>query len=256
MTDMKVYQVPGGYIVHGDSTDPYVMDEVRDLVPCISLVIADPPYGNIVMQDWDRVDQTATEFSEWMLDWCGEWAARMEPGGAMYVWGGYGKPGFRPYFRFLHEVEQRTPLQMANYITWAKKRAYGIQWGYLETREDVVYLVNGDRKKPRAFNIPLLDQKRGYAGYNAKYPAKSEYLRRTSVWTDITEIFRGKEHPTQKQQRLHEVMIETSSLFGDWVIDPFAGYGTTGFAARTLGRSFVLIENDTEYVRQMLYRML
>ena len=114
----------------------------------------------------------------------------------------------------------------------------------------------GDRKKPRAFNIPLLDQKRGYAGYNAKYPAKSEYLRRTSVWTDITEIFRGKEHPTQKQQRLHEVMIETSSLFGDWVIDPFAGYGTTGFAARTLGRSFVLIENDTEYVRQMLYRML
>ena len=243
-------------MITGDSTSPSVIACTRELTcSAIPLIIADPPYGNVINQSWDKTTASSVEFSDWMLSWTASWSAQMADGGAMYVWGGYGRPGFRPYFRYLHEVEYETDLQAANFIIWSKKRAFGISWGYLETREDCVYLVKGDRKKPRVFNVPLLDQKRGYPGYNPKYPAKSEYLRRTSVWTDITEILRGKKHPAQKQQRLHEIMIETSSRPGDWVVDPFAGYGTTAFAARALGRPFVMIESDFTYATDMIDRL-
>ena len=86
--------------------------------------------------------------------------------------------------------------------------------------------------------------KRGYAGYNKDYPAKSEFLRRTNVWTDVTELFRGKIHPAEKPSRLAEIMIETSSLPGEWVLDPFAGSGSTGVAAANLGRPCLLIEES------------
>ena len=39
-------------------------------------------------------------------------------------------------------------------------------------------------------------------------------------------------------------MIETSSLPGEWVLDPFAGSGSTGVAAANLGRPCLLIEES------------
>jgi DNA modification methylase len=181
-----------------------------------------------------------------MLKWTTQLAALSAPGAALYIWGGIGRPGFRPFYRFLTEVEERTPYQLSSHITWAKKRAYGIQWGYLFTREELAYLVLGDIKKPRCFNVPLLETKRSYAGYDPKYPAKSEFYRRTNVWTDITEILRGKVHATQKPDRTSEIPIEVHTRPGEWVLDPFAGSGTTGRAARTLKRRFVLVERDPE----------
>ena len=37
------------------------------------------------------------------------------------------------------------------------------------TREECVMLVKGN--KPATFNVPYLDQLRGYARFNKKYPA-------------------------------------------------------------------------------------
>ena len=41
----------------------------------------------------------------------------------------------------------------------------------------------------------------------------------------------------------------------DWVIDPFAGSGTTAFAAMRLARRFVVIENDEKTFEEMLTRL-
>ena len=246
-----------GYAINADCMDVNVINDVRDLVPGrnVPLIVADPPYGGIVSEDWDNLlspDDLAAELSRFT-----RWYANLivTPGGAIYVWGGLGKPGNRAFLRYLVETEVPGQLELANVITWAKKRAYGVQNNYLWTREECAYWVVGDAKKPRMFNIPLLDEKRGYAGYNARYPAKSEYYRRTNVWTDVTEIFRGKVHPTQKAQRVIEIPIQVHTALGEWVLDPFAGSGTTALAARALGRRWIVIEKDSTYCEAMVQRL-
>lgn len=199
------------------------------------LIIADPPYVDILPVDWDRKESLYGRLATLV--------ERLLPeGGTAYVWGGIGKPHNRVFFDWLSRVERETTLRIHTVITWSKKRAYGKKDNYLFTREECAMLVKGDC--PRTFNIPLLDVKRGYAGYNKDYPAKSEFLRRTNVWTDVTELFRGKIHPAEKPSRLAEIMIETSSLPGEWVLDPFAGSGSTGVAAANLGRPCLLIEES------------
>jgi DNA modification methylase len=249
------HEVDGGYVVHGDSTSSDVASRCAQMFPSVGLIIADPPYGNVVDEKWDRTLKTQGEFAQWMNDWTKLWTDHvLIDGGAFYVWGGIGAPSFRPFFEYLSKIERSGSFELANLITWSKKRAYGVQKNYLFTREECAYFVKGASKSPRKFNIPLLSTKRGYSGFNAKYPAKSEYYRRTNVWTDITEIMRGKLHPTQKAQRLHEVMIEVHTDPGDYVVDIFAGAGTTAMAAKALGRKFVVVESDASMVSDMVKR--
>lgn len=245
---MKKIEFDDGIALCGDSSSAEVLNEIRGVIPPegVPLVATDPPYGNVVSQAWDKWKDGQRSFVDWMLDWTKTYAGLLIPGGAMYVWGGYGSPGFRPFFEYVARLESETPMRMANFLTWSKRRAYGVQHNYLATREDCAYLIKGDVKKPAIFNVPYLDEKRGYAGYNKKYPAKSEYYRRTNVWTDVTELLRGKVHPTQKPLRVTEVPIESNTAPGDWVIDPFAGSMTTAWAARKLGRRWVCVEKDND----------
>ena len=54
-------------------------------------------------------------------------------------------------------------------------------------------------------------------------------------------------HPTQKPLRLVRRAIVASSREGDLVFDPFSGSGTSGVAAKELGRFFVGVEKEEEY---------
>lgn len=245
-----------GIVIRADCTEPWVPEWVVSMTGQVPLVVTDPPYGNIVSETWDKVDVSAAEFANWLANFTKMWAdVALLGGGAFYVWGGIGRPNFRPFLHYITMVESDGVLELANLITWSKKRAYGVAHNYLFTREELAYFVKGDIKKPRRFNVPLLDEKRGYAGYNAKYPAKSEFYRRTNVWTDITEILRGKIHPTQKPERLMEIPILTHTNPGEWVIDPFGGSGTTAVACRNTGRKFVIIENDPQHYRTTVERL-
>jgi DNA modification methylase len=270
---VRIEEVEGGYAVCDDSTHEATIDAAARLAGGkVPLVIADPPYGNILRAGWDRTALGADEFARWMLRWTFQWSRALLDGAAFYVWGGIGLPGFRPFLRYLLMVEehfddpgwaynQHRPefaigLKLANLITWKKRRAYGVQHNYLFTREELAYFTKGDDiKRPRCFNVPLLEEKRGYAGYNPKYPAKSEHYRRSNVWADVTEVMRGKLHPAQKAQRVMEITIEVHTQPGEWVIDPFAGSGTTALAARKLGRRFVVVEKDEATFDGMLARL-
>ena len=54
-------------------------------------------------------------------------------------------------------------------------------------------------------------------------------------------------HPTQKPVALMEYLIKTYTNEGDAVLDFTMGSGTTGVAAKNLGRSFIGIELDPTY---------
>lgn len=248
----EIEKFDDGYAILADSTAEALYEFVLGLTGALKLILTDPPYGNIVKEDWDQTLMSDTQFCEWMLDWTDLWKQALLPNAAMYVWGGIGIPQFRPFLKYIVEAEQDNFL-LANLITWAKKRAYGIQHNYLFVREELAYFINGpDITKPLQFNVPYLDQKRGYPGYNKKYPAKSEYLRRTNVWNDITELLKGKRHPTQKCLPVMSVPITVHTDPGDWVVDLFAGAGTTAMAARQLGRKFVVIERDPKHFKPLV----
>ncbi len=60
-----------------------------------------------------------------------------------------------------------------------------------------------------------------------------------------------KAHPTQKPEALllpGDPVASTKP--GDVILDPFFGTGTTGAAAKRLGRKFIGIEREAEYVAQ------
>lgn len=252
---MKLEQFPDGYAIQADSTLVETRDYVHELIGDFGLIIADPPYGNILRdQKWDRFSFDEDKFVEWMLDWTRLWQSYMSQGSAFYCWGGIGIKNFRPFIRYMCEIEKKTPLEISTLVTWSKRRGYGISHSYLFTREELLYTVNGNPKKPRVFNIPLLDEKRGYAGFDDKYPAKSEFKRRTNVWVE-PELLRGKHHAAAKAARVIEIPIESSSNPGEWVIDPFAGSGTTAHACRKLGRKFVVVENDEKTFDDMVARL-
>lgn len=251
---MRIERFADGYAICGDGTSEETIVEVMRLIGQVPLIICDPPYGKVLSVKWDRVNTSDIEFCGWMLSWTRLWAQALCNGGSMYVWGGTGRVGFRPFFRYLVAAERPGEFELANLITWKKRRGYGKRRDYLFCREECAWFVNGDAKRPLCFNIPLLDEKRGYAGYNAKYPALSEYLRRSNVWVE-PELLRGKVHPAQKAQRVIEIPIEVHTSPGEWVVDPFAGSGTTALAARELCRRFVVIENDEKTFDEMLTRL-
>jgi site-specific DNA-methyltransferase (adenine-specific) len=73
----------------------------------------------------------------------------------------------------------------------------------------------------------------------------------TDVWWHTIVSPTGKEktgYPTQKPEALVRRMLQASTRPGDWCLDPFAGSGTLGAAARGLGRHFVLIDSNSEAV--------
>ncbi|MFA5605581.1 MAG: DNA methyltransferase [Leucobacter sp.] len=79
----------------------------------------------------------------------------------------------------------------------------------------------------------------------------------TDTWWHTIVSPTGRErtgYPTQKPVGILRRIIQASSRPGDWVLDPFAGSGTTGVAAAELGRRFVLIDEHPEAVSVMRRR--
>lgn len=72
-------------------------------------------------------------------------------------------------------------------------------------------------------------------------------LRRGSVITASRPCSQTIQHPTEKPVSLMRQLIESSSIPGDVVFDPFAGVGPTLVAAVLLGRQAVGIELNEGY---------
>ena len=80
----------------------------------------------------------------------------------------------------------------------------------------------------------------------------------TDVWWHTIVSPTGKEktgYATQKPIGILKRIIRASSRPGDWVLDPFAGSGTTGQAAGELERKFVVMDSNPEALEIMEKRL-
>lgn len=76
----------------------------------------------------------------------------------------------------------------------------------------------------------------------------------TDVWWHTIVSPTGREktgYPTQKPEGILRRIVQASTREGDWVLDFFAGSGTTGAVAATLGRRFVLVDENPEAIAIM-----
>lgn len=80
----------------------------------------------------------------------------------------------------------------------------------------------------------------------------------TDVWWHTIVSPTGKEktgYPTQKPEGILRRIIQASSRPDDWVLDFFAGSGTTGAVAARLGRRFLLMDQNPEAIDVMRARL-
>ena len=217
--------------------------DCQSLVPMladgsVNLWIADPPYYGVVDESWDNQWPNVSTYVDWFVDTLTMFRPKLAPTASIVFFGGIGAHGHRPLFDVMRRIEQLDLLRYRNLITWGKRRAYGKSHDYLFTREEIAWYSVASERTAVTFNVPYLEEKRGYAGFNPKYPAKSEFKRVSNVWTDISELFKP-ERKCQKPLALLKRLVATHSNPGDIVVDPFVGWGTTGVAALELGRNFV-----------------
>lgn len=130
------------------------------------------------------------------------------------------------------------------------------------------YIFVLSKGKPHAWN-PIKDRRNICAeqstwGNNSKrQPDGSVIPKNKVIYAEVgmrTNIWRGKTrgqeegcvslpHPAMMPKWLARDLILSFSNIGDTILDPFCGSGTTGMVAIELGRKFVGVELNPEYVK-------
>jgi len=89
--------------------------------------------------------------------------------------------------------------------------------------------------------------------YTREYAPQSPARPYPSIWTDVNTSRQSKAHltsmfpgatpfETPKPEELIKRIFDLSTDEGDWVLDSFAGSGTTGAVAQKLGRCWIMVE--------------
>jgi site-specific DNA-methyltransferase (adenine-specific) len=91
----------------------------------------------------------------------------------------------------------------------------------------------------------------GFLLAKGKPPQPAKPLSDVLPW----QYTRNELHPNEKPVAGIQPLIEAFSSPGGIVLDPFAGSGTTGVAARACGRQFILIEAAWRYYQTARARL-
>lgn len=218
---------------------------------CVDLVFADPPYnlqlgGELHRPDNSRVDGVDADWDQignhddydlFSCAWMEEASRILKPDGAIWVIGSY-----HNIFR-LGTFLQDMGFWIRNDIIWRKSNPMPNFKGtrFTNAHETLIWATKTKDARP-TFNY-------------AAMKALNDGVQMRSDWTfpicsggERLKLEDGKKaHPTQKPEALlHRVLLATTNP-GDIVLDPFFGTGTTGAAARRLGRHFIGLEQDMNY---------
>lgn len=204
------------------------------------LIVADPPY-NLGKHFGNNVDRRRRdEYGQFTRAWLAEACRVLRPGGAIYVF-----MGVRYIAHLYRLLEEDFELCPQGWITWHYTQGMGRKRGYSPRHEDILFFSKG---REITFNLDAV-----------RVPQKY-YRRRNNmaganpgdVWQFSHVHYCSAErlaHPTQKPEALIERIVRASSNPGDLVLDPFLGSGTTARVAAALGRRWIGIEVNPDYVK-------
>ena len=225
----------------------------------VDLIFADPPYnlsgnglkweGNTTGGDWYMVNEewdkmTAPEYLKFTRKWIGGCHRVLKDNGSIYISCTYHN------IAEVMIVLKQLDFKINNVITWQKTNAMPNMTRRIFTHssEFVVWAVKG---KKWVFNYKELKD------INPDKQKDGSQKQMRDVWllplVQGKERLRGKDgralHPTQKPEEMLKRIIIASSNNGDLVLDPFLGSGTTAVVAKRLGRNWIGIEKNKEYLK-------
>jgi modification methylase len=218
----------------------------------VDLVFADPPYNlqigrglvrpNDTIVDgvddaWDKFGSFA-DYDAFTRAWLGHCRRILKPDGAIWVIGSY-----HNIFR-LGVALQDLGFWVQNDVVWRKVNPMpNFRGKRLTNAHETLIWAARDRTSRPTFNYDALKIA------NDDLQMRSDWLLPICSGPERLKDDGGrKAHPTQKPEALlHRVIVATTDP-GDVVLDPFFGTGTTGAVARRLGRHYVGIERDPDYV--------
>src|SRR5213076_328100 len=218
----------------------------------VDLVFADPPYNlqikgdlkrpdeshvDAVNDDWDKFSSFAA-YDDFTRAWLLACRRLMKPAATLWVIGSY-----HNIFR-VGTVLQDLGFWILNEVVWRKSNPMPNFRGrrFTNAHETLIWAAREPGGKGYTFNYEALK-----AG-NDDVQVRSDWTVALCTGEERLKGDNGKKlHPTQKPEALLARVILSSSRPGDLILDPFSGTGTTGAAAKRLGRQFIGIERDLAY---------
>ncbi|MBN1383535.1 MAG: DNA adenine methylase [Elusimicrobia bacterium] len=231
-------------IIQGDCIE--VMHQIPD--ESVDITFADPPFNLKKLYNNYNDKKSANEYLIWCKKWLSEMVRITKPSGSIFV---HNIPKWLIYFAsYLNEI--------AIFRHWIAWDAMGTPLGktLLPNHYGILYYVKS-KLDYKFYDIRMLHKRCRKCHYILKdYGGKKDQLHKcgpiiSDVWTDIHRIrhkTRRDEHPCQLPVHLLERLLLMSSGKGDIVFDPFMGTGTTAIAAKKLGRRYIGIDIDPNYV--------
>ena len=225
----------------------------------VDLVFADPPYnlqlaGELLRPNNTRVDgvddawdkfQSFEKYDAFCRAWLAECRRVLKPDGAIWVIGSY-----HNIFR-LGVALQDLGFWIQNDVIWRKANPMPNFRGkrFTNAHETLIW-AGRDQKSRVTFNYESLKAS------NDDLQMRSDWLFPICSGGERLKDDGGrKAHPTQKPEALLHRIILATTREGDVVLDPFFGTGTTGAVAKKLGRRFIGLERDADYVRAAQERL-
>lgn len=221
-------------------------------------IIADPPYFNVLREDWDQQWKSADDYLKWTFQWVSLCMRALKDDGLMFCFGQLGK---REHV-FIHTMSELCrAFRFHDLIIWDRAVGYDRRDSFSPAYEMILALCKS--RQPRfikeavrePYDRATIESYARDKRYKNK-AARMEYLMEGKFSTNILRVpsLKGtsKEkvgHPSQKPIALVEKLILCSTKPGDSVLDPFLGSGTTAVAAEMHNRFWTGIEISESYVK-------
>ena len=213
----------------------------------VDLIIADPPYFQIVKNDWDNSWKNKEEWIEWCVVWTKECYRILKDNSLMYVWGAVGKNNEHPFLEYLLEVEKKTDFNFINWITMRNFRVFGNSKHFPFGRQECLVFRKGDK---HTYNKQYSD----FEGTNRLGNPKLV----SNIWLDCKDVSlynKKNAHPTEKPKLSSERIILSSTNEEDSVYIPFCGSGVDIEVCIENNRKWIATEINDEYIEMIKNRI-